>query len=203
MKVILLGSILFGTLIVSCSHPDGTSMEEYRALTSPASSLAVPKNLTLTLNQPGTTPVVLHASNIRAGKTFSLSNERELIYPAAYSPALSHNGNPPIPSNPTAFKTENIGLRCDLTASVKGSVILIEGTINHKHFDGFNQMGGELGKPIVDGRHTLTENRIDLPKFTTYSTPVYVAIKPNSSTTFEINARSPKTKVTISLANTP
>lgn len=203
MKPTFIVGFFCSVALLSCSHPDGISMQEYRALTAPSSTLAVPKNMTFTLNQAGETPIVLRASNIRAGKVFQLSREREMIYPVEYSPAFSNNGSPPTPSTPTKFQKENVGLRCEFTASVKGSLILIEGTITHKHFDGFSKMGGELGQPIVDGRHILTENRIDLPKFTTYTTPVYVAIKPNSSSTFEINAPKQGTEVTLSFTENP
>jgi hypothetical protein len=203
MKPTFIVAFCCSVAILSCSHPEGISMQEYSALTAASRTLTVPKNMTFTLRQTGETPIILHASNIRAGKSFLLSQERELIYPVEYSPADSLNGNVPTPSTPREFKKENVGLRCDLTASIKGSLILIEGTITNKRFEGFSKMGGELGQPILEGRHILTENRVELPKLTTYTTPVYVAIKPNSSETVEINGPAKSNEVTLSFAETP
>jgi hypothetical protein len=58
-------------------------------------------------------------------------------------------------------------------------------------------MGGELGKAIFDDQGRVqTENRVEMPKFATFTTPVQVAMKPRVSTTFEIAHPTDGTVVT-------
>jgi hypothetical protein len=92
------------------------------------------------------------------------------------------------------------GFRAELSASRKGSLILIKGMVTVKEFAGFTKMGGLLGRPIIENGSILTENRIEMPKFATYTTPVYSALQPESSTQFEISHPTNGTTITVTLS---
>ena len=69
-------------------------------------------------------------------------------------------------------------------------------------FLGFSETGGRQGQPIIDSKGRLiTENVIMMPKFATFTTPVYAAIQPDGSCTFEISHPKRGTSVTLSIAD--
>jgi len=135
------------------------------------------------------------------GRAFQVGALRDFVYPSAYEPCKVATGLPKVtPAMPTEFKTVKTGLVADLTTKRLGGLILIEGSVTVTEFQGFSRMGGALGRPILDSKDRLiTENRIEMPKLASYTTPVYVAIKPGDSSTFDLSSPKKGAKVTFSL----
>jgi hypothetical protein len=182
--------------------PKGISIEEYEALTSTGAvpRARLPVIMQMSVKEPNRSLFTI--GRVKFGMTkISLEAVRELRYASEFDPARDGSGSfPVIPATPSAFETRDIGFVAALTAKELGGLILIEGEISVTQFQGFSSMGGVLGTPILDEKgRTLTENRIQLPKFAVFTTPVYVAIKPGGSSTFEISAPREGTTVTISL----
>jgi hypothetical protein len=193
---------LMAIVMNSCSTPSGMTIREYSELSGPSKAEPFPESLTLALKDDGRLSRALPSVKIKPGKPFTVAAERDFVYPAAYKPAvMSSSGAPyPItPATPTDFRTEKTGFRAELSASRKGALVLIEGLITVKEFDGFTKMGGLLGKPIVENDTVLTENRIEMPKFSTYTTPVYVFMKPGTPAHFEISHPKKGATVTVTL----
>lgn len=177
-------------------------MREYSAMTVPSKASQFPSTLTVTLNEPGRPSRSFPSVKIKPDRPFYVTDQREFIFPAAYNPAKPSGEDsifPITPATPTEFRTEMTGLRAELSASRKGSLILIDGIVKIKEFLGFTRMGGLLSQPIVDNGTILTENRIEMPKFATYTTPVYLALRPKSATHFEISHPTNGTTITVTL----
>ncbi len=180
----------------------GILLEEYEALISkdavPQSRL--PVLMQMSVREPNGKPFPFEPTELAIGKSSRLESTRKLEYPSEFDPAARTVLGPVTPATPTAFKTRDLGIVATLTAKEFGSLILVEGEISVTQLQGFSRMGGALGVPIVDEKgHTLTENRIQLPKFAVFTTPVYVAIEPGKSSTFEISAPRKGTTVSIAL----
>jgi hypothetical protein len=176
------------------------TMREYSEISGPSKAEPFPESITLALKDDGRLSKALPSVKIKPGKSFTVVDERDFVFPTAYKPAVvSSNGAPyPItPATPTGFQAEKTGFRAELSASRKGALVLVEGLITVKHFDGFTKMGGLLGEPIVENGAVLTENRIEMPKFSTYTTPVYVFMKPGTPAHFEISHPKKGTTVTV------
>ncbi len=193
------------TLVVlaSCSAPKGGSIQQYAVMSHAGPSASTSSNIQLSLKEPMRKQVDYPAHAMKAGKEFHISARREFIYPASYEPATASADLKLVaPATPTSFTTLNTGMDAKLTATRQGSLTLIKGSISITEFDGFSKMGGALGQPILDSKErVITENRVELPKFVTYTTPVFVAIAPDQPCTFEISAPRKGTKATLSIAN--
>ena len=202
MKHIVRISALAASLaIVSCTTPTGMTMREYSGLTAPTNALAFPAMITFTVDEPGQPAREHLAVNITEGEMFEIGDQLEFLFPGGYDLASSSaDGLSITPTTPTSFKTEFTGFSAALTASREGSLILIRGVVNIRKFMGFSRMGGELGKPIIDKQgKVLSENRIEMPKFVTFTTPVYVALKAGESSVFEIAHPIEGARVSVSL----
>ena len=185
--------------IFSCSTPSGVTMRDYSAMNKPTESAPFPETLTLSVKEPRKPVKTYPTFKIAPDKGITIEDGREFIYPSAYDPAeISPNGMVATPATPEKFQKDYTGLTAKLTTKRMGSLVLIEGLISVKEFAGFSRMGGELGEPILDDRgRVVTENRIEMPKFETFSTPVYVAVRPGTPSEFEIGHPTRGTKVTV------
>ena len=180
----------------------GILLEEYEALISTG---AVPKArlpvlMQMSVKEPSSSLVTSPRVELGIAK-ISVELVRELRYVSEFDPARAGSGGFPVtPATPAAFKTRDLGIVATLTAKEFGSLILVEGEISVTQLQGFSRTGGALGAPILDEKgRTLTENLIQLPKFAVFTTPVYVAIEPGKSSTFEISAPRKGTTVSIAL----
>jgi hypothetical protein len=194
-------TILSLALCASCSAPKGMSVQQY-ASTSRASSVSTaPVEFQMTTHEPRRSPTQYPPQKLSIGRAFQVGAQREFIYPTTYEPANVSGGSLAItPATPTGFKSVNTGLVADLTTKRVGGLILIEGSVTVTEFQGFSRMGGALGQPILDSKDRLiTDNRIEMPKLATYTTPVYVAIKPGESSTFDLSSPTKGAKATFSL----
>ena len=185
--------------IVSCSTPSGVTVRDYSAMTKPAESAPFPETLTLSVREPRKPAKIYPTFKIYPGKAIAIKDGREFIYPSAYAPAaVSADGMVATPATPENFRKDYTGFTAELTTRRMGSLILIEGAISVKEFAGFSRMGGKLGEPILDDQgRVVTENRIEMPVFTTFSTPVYVAVRPGTPSDFKIGHPTKGTKVTV------
>jgi len=188
-------------LLVSCSAPKGMSVQQYASLSRASSVSTAPITLRMTTHEPMRSPTQYPPQKISIGRAFQVGAQREFVYPSVYEPGKVTTGHPTVtPATPTEFKTVKTGLVADLTTKQVGGLILIEGSVTVTEFQGFSRMGGALGRPILDSKDRLiTENRIEMPKLASYTTPVYVAIKPGDSSTFDLSSPKKGAKVTFSL----
>lgn len=147
----------------------------------------------------------LPAKQIIVGRNFRVSEQREFIYPAAYEPvSITTDSSSVVPATPKDFRTIHTGLEADLTSERVGALLVFKGTIKVTDFQGFSRMGGQWGQPVIDAKGRLiTENRVEMPKFATFTTPVYAALQPDGSCTFEISHPKKGTSVTFSIAPNP
>lgn len=173
--------------LASCSTPTGMTVREYESLTQAKDKTALPANIQLSIEAPGKPSVAMQGHFTKAGKEVHLVSEKEFIYPEEYEPANSGDRNSVTPATPTRFKVTTTGAQADLRTERTGALVQIKGTISVKEFQGFSKMGGELGKPLLDEKgRMITENKVQMPKFATYTTPVQVAVKPGQTCVFEI-----------------
>lgn len=158
----------------------------------------------MTTHEPMRSPTEYPSQKLSIGKAFQVRAQRDFVYPSAYEPGKVTTGLPNVtPATPTEFKTVKTGLVADLTTKRVGSLILIEGSVTVTEFQGFSRMGGALGQPILDSKDRLiTENRIEMPKLATYTTPIYVAIAPGASSTFDLSSPKKGAKLTFALSQT-
>ncbi len=188
-------------LLVSCTAPKGMSAQQYASMSRVSSVSTAPLTFQMTTQEPMQSPTVYPPQKLSIGRAFQVGAQRDFVYPSAYEPGKVATGVPNVtPATPTEFKTIKTGLVADLTTKRVGGLILIEGSVTVTEFQGFSRMGGALGQPILDSKDRLiTENRIEMPKLASYTTPVYVAIKPGDSSTFDLSSPKKGAKVTFSL----
>ena len=193
---------------ISCSGPtdiairEGVTIRDYVALTKFAKPISFPDVVTLSLSEPGQPSKTLPPVRIKLNKRFTIADQREFIYPSAYDPAEgSLSGHAVTPVKPIGFRSTDVGFIAELTATRKGSLIVIEGLITVREFAGFSNMSGQLGQPILNDQGiTIAENRIEMPKFATYTTPIQASILPEGSSEFEISHPTEGAKVVIALS---
>ena len=162
----------------------------------------VPKGpLTFKMTVPGDkgNGLQLPSKRVAIGKEFTTSVGRDFKYPASYDPAMAvADGHGVTPAEPRDFKTVRTGTMADLRTKRAGNLIVVEGTITHTAFLGFSKMGGEMGQPILDEKERLiTENRIEMPKLATYTTPVYLAMEPGKE--YKVPISHPEKSATATL----
>jgi hypothetical protein len=175
------------------------TVQQYASLAHPDEGPASVHFIQMSVADSGSAPTEFPKTRIRDGKPIHFSNGRDFVYPASYRPALPSKDRKAVePATPQEFQTVKTGFQSDLRSKREGSVEIIEGTISVTDFQGFSQMGGAYGQAILDGEGRLiTENRIEMPKFATYTTPVWVAIKPGGSATFRISHPRKDSTVTL------
>lgn len=188
-------------MLISCSAPKGMSVQQYASMTRSSLASSAPITFQMTTHEQMRAPTVYPPQKLSIGRAFQVAAQRDFVYPSAYEPSKVTTGLSSFtPATPTEFKTVKTGLVADLTTKRVGGLILIEGSITVTEFQGFSRMGGALGQPILDSRDRLiTENRIEMPKLASYTTPVYVAIEPGDSSTFDLSSPKKGAKVTFSL----
>ncbi len=194
----ILSAIAAAVLLSSCGAPDGVSVQQQRVVkTGPAE----PVHFQMSLKEPWRAPVSYGSREIAPGKSFKVEALRDFVYPAAYDPAAIEGNQAVSPATPKEFQTVKTGLVADLRSKRLGEWILIEGNISLTEFQGFSRTGGSLGRPVLDGKgRVLTENRMEMPKFAEYRTPVYLAIKSGESGSFEVSAPRKGTTATFSIS---
>lgn len=156
-------------------------------------------SVSVQVKSPGEKAVDFPAKTVRLGGDFTFRSTREFVYPASYGfPAVSGTGVEP--ATPNDFQTINTGIIMNLKAEANGSLVVIGGKIDVVKFDRFIGMGGELGRPIAnEGGKMITENRVEMPAIRTFTTPVYLAVKPGAPVSFEIDHPNKGTRVTITV----
>lgn len=124
---------------------------------------------------------VMNAPSIvaRSGETAKIEVIREFIYPSEYEPPElpqtlnSSSGVFPItPSTPTAFETRNTGVTLEILPTIGETndyVIDLQFAPEIVEFEGFINYGSPISglDPDSGGSITITENRIDMPVFST------------------------------------
>lgn len=110
----------------------------------------------------------------KVGKPVNVVMGRDFIYPitfdlAATTKARGENRVSVIPTTPTAFDARTIGAEIEITPRIRGPFMELTGKLLRTSHRGFGSAGGEVFSPIVDstGRVILTENRVQLPHFST------------------------------------
>ena len=188
-------------LLVSCTAPKGMSVQQYASMSRASSVSTAPLTFQMTTQEPMRSPTVYPQQKLSIGRAFQVGAQRDFVYPSAYAPGKVTTGLlNVIPATPTRFKTVKTGLVADLTTKPVGGLIIIEGSVTVTELQGFSRMGGALGQPILNSKERLiTENRIEMPKLASYTTPVYVAIEPGNSSTFDLSSSKKGAKVTFSV----
>lgn len=200
MKTILLSMLVVACgLLANCSSPVAMTRGELAGVLKESPLGAKRVSVSVQVTPPGEKKVSFAARKVRLGESFSQEAIREFIYPAGYSvPGIAGEGI--VPATPKHFETINTGVTMDLKAEESGSMVVVSGTVEVSKFDRFIRMGGELGRPITDGKgKTLSENRVEMPAIRKYMTPVYVAVKPGKPVSFEIDHPEKGSKMTVTV----
>lgn len=202
MKTSFLIIPVAGAVLASCSPTTGVTARQVAAMNRPAENLPSKLTFRMSVKEGWAGAKDLPARQVVVGRDFRISEQRDFIYPSAYEPAsATADLKTVVPATPKEFQKIHTGIEADLTSERAGGLLLVKGTIKVTDFQGFSRMGGQLGQPILDSKGRLiTENRVEMPKFATYSTPVYTAIQPDGSCTFEISHPKKGTTVTFSIA---
>lgn len=202
MKISFLMIPLGGVILASCSPTATVTTCQVASMNRPADHIPSQLRFQMSVREAKTGMKSLPAKQITVGKNFRIVDQREFTYPADYEPAsVAQDLDSVTPATPKEFRTIRTGIEADLTSERVGSLVVFKGTIKVTDFQGFSRMGGQAGQPIIDSEgRMITENRIEMPKLATYSTPVYTAIQPDGSCTFEISHPKKGTSVRFSLA---
>lgn len=157
--------------------------------------------LKMGLKQRGTRLKEFPAQKITLGQGFRVGDQREFIYPSEYLfPDAEADSTSIYPATPTDFKMVPAGIEANLISERRGGLVLLKGTITVTDFQGFSKMGGEMGEPILDDHGRLiSENRVEMPKLATFTTPIQIAMKPGKSYPVEISHPRKGTSVVLSL----
>jgi len=133
-------------------------------------------------SQPADDFTGMRTVTAKVGKPIQVEIVREFIYPTRFEPPARSDGTI-IPTTPTTFETQKLGLTLELTAQQVGSALQFSGKLIGREFDGFIQGAGELYHPItatLDGRTVLiTENVVNSPVFTVRETGIQIAALEN------------------------
>ena len=175
------------------------SKRELASLVGGPTSATKRIRLSVRVESPGEKAIVVPDIAFRFGQEGTVEATREFVYPTAYgSPGVS--GTAIDPATPIRFEKVNTGMTMKLIAEPKGQLILIRGKVEVVKFDRFIRMGGELGRPIMDENgKVIADNRIEMPALRTFTTPVYLAVRPDTPTQFEIDYPKKGTRVTITV----
>lgn len=204
MKVLFAVTIVVSAALISCSQPTEITARQVAAMSRPSEAIPTQLTFQMKVNEGRFSSKSLPTTPIIVGKSFTVSDQREFIYPAAYKPASSSSEQELVtPATPLAFQTIETGIKADLTSERVGSLVVVKGTITVTEFQGFSRMGGELGLPIIDSKgRMITENRIEMPKLATFATPIFSGLKVGGESTFEISHPEKGTSVTFAISPT-
>lgn len=188
-------------VLASCAAPSGITTRQVAAMNRPAEDMPSKVTVRMSVKEGRRSAKELPAQRISVGGGFRITDQKGFVYPSAYEPASANADLAAVvPATPKEFQSIRNGLEADLQSERSGGLIIIKGVIKVTDFQGFSRMGGQLGQPILDARGKLiTENRIEMPKLATYTTPVYAAVQPDGSCTFEISHPKKGTTVTLSI----
>lgn len=137
----------------------------------------------------------------RSGQNATVEVVREFIYPTEFDPPRqATEGQPLIPTTPTAFEMKPVGVRMDVVPTF-GNDGVIELTVTPQvtSFEGFI----DYGAPITQAGNVVSENKIQQPVFHTLKTTASFVMKPGQSVVFgglgspdssPLTGRLPKTK---------
>lgn len=203
MKNLVFPGVIALACFASCAPRSGMSVEKYTATTATAGN-QVPSLMTFHVkaDTPEGNFTELPSKRVKLGSGFQTSLGRAFVYPSEYEAASPTLDRKTVnPATPVDFKTVQTGVKADLTTERSGGLVIVKGNIEVTDFQGFSRIGGEIGQPILDGKGRLiTENRIEMPKLATYTTPVYLAMKPGQDYSFQISHPKKGAKATLSLA---
>ncbi len=199
-KILLLVMAAACGLLANCKSTVAMKSSELAVITGGPESTTKRIRLSVRVDSPGEAPLVVPEMIALVGRDFTVEDIREFVYPSTYKTATV-SGTSVSPATPTNFNTVNTGLTMILKAEPKGRLIVLSGKVDVVKFDHFIEMGGELGRPIADERgKVLSENRVEMPAIRTFTTPVYIAAKPGTPVSFEIDHPKKGTRVTITAA---
>ena len=186
--------------LASCAGPAGIPVRGVEAVSLNSKAAEGPLQFEMSVRD-GLRAAKGHApEKFKAGDRIRSGAQRDFFYPSSYE-APRVVGNSVTPSTPKDLKKIKTGLVADLATRRVGGAVLIEGTVTITEFQGFTRMEGVFGRPLLDSKERLvTENRIEMPKIATYTTPVCVAIRPGDSSSFEVSAPKKGTRVTFSIS---
>ena len=202
--------ILSSCLLASCSSGPASnpsiSAGRYAALAEgKTAKTPAAYRLTVEITEKGGT-VYRSAADLQPGARTGIKQVREFIYPSEYRLAesaqlkLPTSGDSPVltPVTPTAYETKEVGYTGELEVRQQGGFIVVTGALKHLSFDGFTRAPGEAVSPLVDARtgNLITENTVQLPRFTTTETPVYIAGLPGKTHVVDLPSIPAKLKIT-------
>lgn len=189
-------------VLASCSAPSGITTRQVAAMNRPAGDMPSRVTIQMSVKEGKAAAKPLPAKQVTVGSDFRITAQREFVYPSSYEPASAHADlTTVVPATPKEFQSIPTGIEADLETERSGGLIVIKGMIKVTEFQGFSRMGGLLGQPILNAKgQVITENRIEMPKLATYTTPVYAAVQPDGTCAFEISHPKKGTVVTLSLA---
>ncbi|MBK1832443.1 hypothetical protein [Roseibacillus ishigakijimensis] len=152
----------------------------------------------LVLSEPGRSDKAFEVVEKRIGERLEFKDQREFLFPTSYTPANVESSTPPIPDEFASTKT---GLKAEFTTRRQGAEIIIQGGVSLREFQGFSKMNRKWTQPIEDAEaNQLLESRIEMPKFETYYTPIFLTLKTGESTKVEVAHPTKGTALTITLS---
>lgn len=146
------------------------------------------------LQLPGGRWVEFKPGTAAPGQTLRWAMTREFLYPNGYEfahqpPKDEETSFAYIPTTPTGFDTQQLGVEIELDVEPLGGVLIIGGAMRHCVFAAFGMMTGEAFSPITapaigpDGSPVdivLTDNQVLLPRFATHESPFTVSAAPGT-----------------------
>jgi hypothetical protein len=194
---ILLASVSLAFL-ASCGGPAGVLVRDVESVSRSSEVAEGQLRFEMSVKEPLRVAVRYAAEDFVAGNRIRSGADREFIYPSSYAVPKVENGVV-TPATPKELKNLKTGIVADLSTRRVSGAVLMEGTVTITEFQGFTRMAGAFGRPVLDSKErVISENRIEMPKFAIYTTPVCVAVRPGESTTFEVSAKR-KTMVTLAI----
>ncbi|MCB1096077.1 MAG: hypothetical protein KDN22_10925 [Verrucomicrobiae bacterium] len=134
------------------------------------------------------------------GKSVKIGRSRDFIYPTKFDlPKIEDSVL--LPATPVDFTTEKVGMMMELTPERRSGLVLLKGTVTMTVMERMISAQGEIFLPISDSKTSM--NKVELPVFRKYVTPVMLAAVPGKSYTIEIDSddNDLKAQISVSLEN--
>ncbi|MEZ5326711.1 MAG: hypothetical protein R3F19_16820 [Verrucomicrobiales bacterium] len=131
------------------------------------------------------------------GKSVKIGRSRDFIYPTEFNlPKIEDSVL--LPATPVDFTTEKVGMMMELTPERRSGLVLLKGTVTMTMMERMISAQGEIFLPISDSKTSM--NKVELPVFRKYVTPVMLAAVPGKSYTIEIDSDDNELKAQISVS---
>ena len=126
----------------------------------------------------------------KPGESAEIEVATELVYPTEFD-LIEVKGEAVTPTTPRKFEKELVGLRIEVTPTLRGSLIFLKGEIEMKEFDKKVAAPGDVFRPIMNKEGVvLTENKVELQTVRSYRTPLIAALSPASPTKWKWQGRT-------------